>query len=276
MKLGISSFTYGWAVGIEGYYPKRRMTFMNLAETARRFGLGLLQIGDNLPLDQIEESELIDLREALHRYGIELELGCRGLSDQTLEDYLNLCSFFSSHLLRIVIDRGQFQPSADEIIETLKRWVPRLEQERVVLAIENHDRLKCKTTVSILQEVHSDQVRVCLDMANSLGCLEGLDEVTKQLIPYTANLHAKDITVKRLPWKLGFQITGTAAGEGMLDLRSVVRQVYRGNPDANCILEQWTPWMGSIEATMETEAASAEKGIENMKKIIADECGSWK
>ena len=270
MKLGISSYTYGWAVGIEGHMPDDPLTFLDLIELAHKFGLSLLQVGDNLPLDRLSLDELEQGKAKLTEYGIQLELGIRGLTDAQLKQYLVLCQFFSARLLRVVIDDGAYRPSEEEIIKILKRWEPELARLQVVLGIENHDRLKVIQLVRILRHVDSPFVGICLDCANSLGALEGLETISDALIPYTVNLHAKDISVYRLPSQMGFQITGTASCEGMLDLQSLLNRVARNGKNATCILEQWTAFSNNLEQTLQKEREEAERGIHNLQKILRD------
>lgn len=270
MKLGISSYTYGWAVGSGNYMPESPMSFMALIERTHEFGLGLLQIGDNLPLDQLPQSELRKGKDALRRYGIELEIGACGLTDGHIEKYVELCKFFSSKLLRIVVDEGTYRPSEEEIIQILKKWAPVLEAAGITIGIENHDRLKVMQLARIMRCVNSPVIGICLDTANSLGALEGVETVLDALIPYTVNLHAKDISVNRLPSKQGFKITGTASGEGMLDFMDLVVRLSLHNQNINCILEQWTPYTGDLKETICNEAQDAVKGVHNLKKIIEE------
>lgn len=271
MKLGISSFTYGWAVGIEGYTPAEPMGFLELIERTHDFGLSLLQVGDNLPLDQLTDSELQEGKQALKQYGIELELGIRGLRDSRIRKYLELCRLFSSRLLRVVIDEAGYEPAEEEIIRILKRWDPELRSEGITVGIENHERLKAVQLASIIRQVGSPFVGICLDTANSLGALEGLDTVADTLIPYTVNLHAKDVSVHRLKSQLGFEITGTVSGEGMLNMVDLIRRVSENGRDVNCILEQWTAYTGDLEGTIRKEAREAVKGVHNLQKIINNE-----
>ena len=56
MVLGISSFTYGWAVGIED--AQRSLNEQDLVAQTRSFGLNCLQIGDNLPLHRMPSERL--------------------------------------------------------------------------------------------------------------------------------------------------------------------------------------------------------------------------
>lgn len=271
MKLGISSFTYGWAVGIEGYTPAEPMGFLELIERTHDFGLSLLQVGDNLPLDQLTDSELQEGKQALKQYGIELELGIRGLRDSRIRKYLELCRLFSSRLLRVVIDEAGYEPAEEEIIRILKRWDPELRSEGITVGIENHERLKAVQLASIIRQVGSPFVGICLDTANSLGALEGLDTVADTLIPYTVNLHAKDVSIRRLKSQLGFEITGTVSGEGMLNMVDLIRRVSENGRDVNCILEQWTAYTGDLEGTIRKEAREAAKGVHNLQKIINNE-----
>lgn len=271
MKLGISSFTYGWAVGIEGYTPAEPMGFLELIERTHDFGLSLLQVGDNLPLDQLTDSELQEGKQALKQYGIELELGIRGLRDSRIRKYLELCRLFSSRLLRVVIDEAGYEPAEEEIIRILKKWDPELRSEGITVGIENHERLKAVQLASIIRQVGSPFVGICLDTANSLGALEGLDTVADTLIPYTVNLHAKDVSIRRLKSQLGFEITGTVSGEGMLNMVDLIRRVSENGRDVNCILEQWTAYTGDLEGTIRKEAREAAKGVHNLQKIINNE-----
>lgn len=268
MKLGISSYTYGWAVGVAGYMPEHPLTFLDLIERTHEFGLSLLQVGDNLPLDRLTGEELQQGKALLEKYGIQLELGIRGLTDRRLEQYISLCRFFSAKLLRVVIDEEDFQPSEEEIIAILKQWEPTLARWEIVLGIENHDRLKVMQLVRILRHVNSPFVGICLDCANSLGALEGMETISDALIPYTVNLHAKDISICRLPSQMGFQITGTASCEGMLDLRSLLDRVVRNGKNATCILEQWTAYTGDLEQTLQKEAEEAARGVHNLRKLV--------
>jgi len=49
MRLGISSYTYGWAVGAGDDRPADAITATGLIDQAVRMGVGVLQIADNLP-----------------------------------------------------------------------------------------------------------------------------------------------------------------------------------------------------------------------------------
>ena len=58
MKLGISSYTDSWAVGIPGHLPERPVRPIDLLEKARALGARVVQIADNMPLHLLLAAEL--------------------------------------------------------------------------------------------------------------------------------------------------------------------------------------------------------------------------
>ena len=69
MKLGLSSYTYGWAVGVRGHEPSKPMDEHALLDEVRAHGLKLLQIGDNLPLEDFDDSRLAALHHSATQIG---------------------------------------------------------------------------------------------------------------------------------------------------------------------------------------------------------------
>ena len=49
MRLGISSYTYGWAVGTDTHRPPGALTAHDLIDRAAAFGVRVVQLCDNLP-----------------------------------------------------------------------------------------------------------------------------------------------------------------------------------------------------------------------------------
>lgn len=268
MKLGISSFTYGWAVGSKSFEPEHPMKLMDLLNKVKEFNLSLLQIGDNIALADLDNTELIAAAYYAETNNIEIEIGMRGLFEDNLQKYLELCRLFNSKLLRVVIDLNEYKPNKKTIVEVLDKWAPLYKQEGITIGIENHDRFKAAELADIVNSVNSDNVGICLDTANSFGALEGTDAILREFLPMTVNFHAKDIAIKRLPSQQGFIIEGAVSGEGMLDIKSILKSLYESNSNINCILEQWTHFDGDIEETIKREAEEAEKGVINLKQIL--------
>ena len=241
MRLGISSYTYTWAIGVPGFPPARPMNALDLLTKAAALGVSVVQIADNLPLDALTTAQLEELGQSASRLQITVEVGTRGIALDHLHRYLKLAQFLGSPILRVVVDTADSHPSADEVAARLQEFEPELAQSGVVLAIENHDRFTAECLADIIKRINSDRVGICLDTVNSLGALQGPCIVVDTLARWTVNLHVKDFTISRAGHMMGFLVEGRPAGQGRLDLPWLLRRIAEAGRDPNAILELWTP-----------------------------------
>jgi sugar phosphate isomerase/epimerase len=263
MKLGISSYTYTWSVGVPGSEPPRTWDEKRLILQAAELEVDCLQIADNLPLHSLEDKQLRDLKKMAAKAGIGLEVGARGMTPDHLDRYIQIAHMLDASLLRFVIDGQGFTPRPQEVIWNIKGALPELESKGIKLAIENHDRLKASEFLSIIEGVGSDQVGICLDSVNSMGAGEGIETVTSLLAPFTFNLHIKEFLVQRHPHMMGFTIEGRPVGDGQLPLGWMLEQL---GPDCqSAILELWTPPEKDIKDTLAKEQEWALQSIEYLK-----------
>ena len=195
MQLGLSSYTYTWAIGVPGSMPEKPMEVYDLIDKALSFNLSLVQIADNLPLEKLPLSELQSLRQYASGKGVSIEVGGRGLTARHTMKCLETAVALGSPILRMVIDDQDFKPDLQSIISTINDFVPELKSKKIKLAIENHDRLKAREFERIINSVGSSMVGICLDSVNSMGAGEGFETVSEILIPYTINLHIKDFSI---------------------------------------------------------------------------------
>jgi len=268
MKIGISTFAYNWSIGVPGslLVPAHPMTAMDFMTSAKDLDMHLVQFGDNLPLHVLNSGERAELLNFARSNNIDIQAGTRGLKDDILETYLQLAEYFSSDILRVVIDLNGYEPSIEETIAMLKRWEPRARAKNIVIAIENHDRFTCDKFIEIINAVDSPFVRICLDTVNSFGALEGPDLVIKKLAPYTINVHIKDFTIGRLGSKLGFIIQGAPAGAGVLDMDLILK-----NPQIHAdtaVLELWTPPEETIDETIKKEISWVQQSVNYLGTIF--------
>jgi sugar phosphate isomerase/epimerase len=270
MRLGISSYTYTWAVGGPGYAPAHPMTATGLLERAAGLGVGVVQIADNLPLDRLSGLELSTLARRAAELGIDIEVGTRGIAHDHLQSYLRLAQQMRSPILRVVIDTADHRPSIAEVIDRVKAIIPEFERAGVCLAIENHDRFPARALVHIIEEVGSAQVGICLDMGNSFGVMEGPEVVLAALGAWAVNLHVKDFVVRRASHNLGFVIEGRPAGQGQLDIPWVLESLRNLGRDPNAILELWTPPEDTLEGTIAKESGWATASVEYLRQLVPD------
>ena len=268
MKAGISTFAYSWSIGVYGSsllpaYPMKPKDFII---SAKCLGTHLVQFGDNLPLHTLNSSDLAELLNFARSNDIDVQVGTRGLKDDIIETYLHLAEYFSSNILRIVVDLKGYEPPIEEIVAILKRWEPQAKAKNVVIAVENHDRFTCDKLIAIMDAVDSPFIRICLDTVNSFGALEGPDLVIGKLAPYTVNVHIKDFTVKRLESNLGFIVQGAPAGSGMLNMDLIIN-----NPQLcadTVVLELWTPPEATIDETIKKETSWVQQSYNYLSTIF--------
>lgn len=270
MKLGISSYTYSWTVGVNGYPPPVPFTVMDLLDRAANMDVHVLQIADNMPLDRLSELELDALAQRADELGISIEAGTSGVAHEHLRAYLQLAKRLKSPILRLVMDTADHHVSEDEAVDVIGAIIPEFQSANVCLAIENHDRLPCKALRRILERIGSAHLGICLDTANSFAALEGPETALKTLAPWVVNLHVKDFIIYRASYMLGLAIEGCPAGQGMLDIPWLLQELRLHNRDPNAILEQWTPPDERLEDTIAKEGKWAAESVEYLRQLIQD------
>lgn len=264
MKIGISSWSCTWAIGMEGYPPPAvPMGVMGLLDLADVLRAEVLQIADTLPLHMLPSSELRELAEEASRLDIALEVGTKGMDSRHLLRYLDIAVKLGAKLVRTLPHDGDDRPDFEEACRRLRAVKCEYEKAGVTLGIENYEYYPRTWFAQLVEAVDSPFVGVCLDAVNSLGCGESFAEVIGSLGRHTVNFHCKDYKITRSPTMMGFDVSGCPAGEGMLDLR-LAKAVLRDN--ISWIIESWVPWQGDSATTLGLEKDWLVRGIENLRR----------
>ena len=268
MKLGVSSFTFPWAIGgIEPEYPVAMSAF-ELLDKARALGADVLQIADNLPIGHMDDADLHKLKRVADDFGVALEVGTRGIKSENIERFFAIAQILGSPILRVVIDSKGHEPDISEICELLKPFAEKFKSADIKLAIENHDRLTCAEFNEIIDRLGSDWVGICLDTVNSLGAVEAPNTVIPALSPRAINVHMKDFEIVRTNGQMGFTVRGKALGQGRLDVADVIAAVGGVTREITAVIELWTPRQESYAATVDLEASWANESVTFLRKSI--------
>jgi len=268
LRLGIGSYTYPWAIGVPGHPPPRPLSALELLERAHSLGVGVVQYCDNLPLHRLPDSYRVELKSVAARLGIAIEVGTRGVEGDLLLHYLDLALQMGSPIVRTVTDTADQQPGDDKLIAALRDVAPAYDRAGVALAIENHGRHSSPRLINILERVGSPAVGVCLDTANSLGALERPEATVAALAPWTANLHLKDFTIRRLSHMFGYEITGCPAGAGLLDIPTILERVSTTGRDLSAIVELWPPPAERLSDTIAREETWAMESVTYLRTRV--------
>ena len=265
MRLGISSWTYPWAIGVSGFpQPVRPIRLADLLERAAVLKVGVVQVADNLPLHKLDSAELRDARDQALSLGLSIEIGTRGVEPAHLLRYLRLAVSFDAALLRTLTRSVEQQPSLEQAEKWIREVLPEFEAQGVTLGLENYEKHSCRDLAALVRRLESSHVGICLDTVNSLGALETPEVVVETMAPLTVNLHVKDFVIDRVPQMMGFVISGAPAGAGWLAIPWLLEQMPLGK-NVSAILEQWPPLRESVEATVTMEQEWAERGVQYLR-----------
>ncbi len=268
MRLGLSTYSYTWAIGVAGQMPGHPMSALELIDEAVRLGVSCVQIADNMPLHQFSRAELQKLSSYASSNGICLEAGTRGLKAENIIKYAGIAAKLGSPLLRVVIDSAGYEPPVKEVVGTIKGLLPVLKENNLKLAIENHDRFRSVEFAEMITDTDPDRIGICLDSVNSMGAAEGLHEVVDILAPFTINLHLKDFIVERVWHRMGFVIEGVPAGKGMLNIGWLRNEIEKHGKCQSAILELWTPPEDDMVSTIAKEKKWVGESIEYLKTVF--------
>ncbi len=223
-----------------------------------------VQYADNLPLHELDAAELDALDRRARERGIAVQVGTRGIGPW-IHDYAAIAERLGSPFVRLVVDIGDDHPTPGEVTERLRAFEPHFRESGLRLAIENHDRFHADELLGVLDDL-GDWVAICLDTVNSLGCLEPPSAVVAALGPRAINLHLKDFTIRRHSHQMGFEVVGTPAGEGMLDIPWLLSALDPKRVDT-AVLELWTPPAETLEQTIAREAEWVQRSIANLRQV---------
>ena len=240
------------------------MRLSDLLDRAAALKVSVVQIADNLPIHKLDSAELRDVRDQAFSSGIKIEIGTRGVEPEHLLQYLNLALQLNAVLVRTLTHTAESQPSLEQAEQWIGKVLPEFESHGVTLGLENYEKHSSRDLADLVHKLESKSVGICLDTVNSLGALELPKDVVKTLAPFTVNLHVKDFVIERVPFKMGFIVSGAPAGSGHLDIPWLVGQM-RSDDKLSAILEQWPTPKESVEATIAMEREWAEQGVQYLR-----------
>jgi sugar phosphate isomerase/epimerase len=268
-KLGISSWSFPWAVGVsKGPRLKRRMDVLELMEKAGELGVGLVQIADNLPLEDLPWETLVKCKRFASETGIHIEVGTKGLEPDHLMKFLEIAHFMHSPILRTIPEIFSERIDLKEIEANLRQVLPEFEKAGITIVLGNQEAYKAEELANLMESINHPNLKICLDLANALGSLEGPEYVMEKLGPWCGNFHFKDIKVIRAQTLMGFSIEGRPSGEGQIPIQWALDQLRGYEIDHSTIIELWPPWQGDISSTVKLEEKWVAQSIEFMKGLF--------
>jgi 3-oxoisoapionate decarboxylase len=219
----------------------------DMIEHCRRIGLGGVQM--NPP--STDPAAIKQFRQRLEDYGMHLVCDPRlpaqesdlAAFDAQVKAYkeAGAAAFHAAMTGRRYEDFDHLEPFR-QMFERCKKQVelaePVLRKYKVRLGIENHKGWRSAEQAAWLRQLGSEWVGVCLDFGNNLSLCEDPIDTARTLAPYTCFAHIKDNAVQE--YEDGFLLSEVPLGEGIVDVKQIVRMLRAVHPDMIMDLEMIT------------------------------------
>ena len=135
-KFGISSWSYPWSIGVKvGPQPIKKMSALELIKKAKELGVEIVQIADNLPIENLSESELNDLYVFAEENKICLEVGTKGTSPGHMLQFLEIAKKLHSPIVRTLPALFGKKAILQEIRNNFIEILPEFEKEGITIVI---------------------------------------------------------------------------------------------------------------------------------------------
>jgi len=236
-----------------------------MIKQTRDLGLSVFQICDYPEIETLSDDELAAVRHAADTFGVQIELGTRGIQLAHLRTYLGLAGKLGATFVRSMINTANHRPSASEAIDVLRRVVPEFAARGATIGLETYEQVRTDTLLDVIGAIDDAHLGVVLDPANCVAALELPSDVIRKCAPYVVNLHVKDFAFVRAPGWVGFSLNGCPLGEGLLDYPAMLDQVRPDDRGINQTVEHWLPWQGNYELTSREEEQWTQHNVDIMR-----------
>ena len=290
--LGIASASFTQRMGAErrGGAEKPLSDPFHFLDYCHQLGAG----GVEVAAESLDPNSRKRFRRRAESAGMHVEVAVRLPRDQSdvssFQDSLRAAKSVGASVVRTTLLTRPRYVALDNA-EELRRFVQQswksvtlaenaLRRRRMKLAIENHRDMRIEELLSMMKQISSEFVGVCIDTANSLALLESPAEAVEKLAPYAISVHLKDIAVKESAD--GFLLSEVALGEGFLDLRGIVEDLRQARSNIRfnlevmtddpveipCLAGHYWPTMGRVPGWRLASILNLVKGNQETKPLL--------
>lgn len=260
--IGLGTYAFFWQ---HSDRVPRPLSLVGAFEATRDLGVGLFQICDYAPLEQMDDAELTDAAAAARDLGIAIELGTKGIEPDRLARFLDLAGVFDARLVRSMLYSPDTRPTLPQAEEWLRAALPAYEASAVDLALETYEQVSTADLVGLVAGIGSERLGICLDPANVVARLELPRDCVERTAAHVKNVHVKDFAFARQPGWVGFTYGGAPMGEGLHDYPHLLETVRPRERGVNEIVEHWLSWQTDAETTIRIEREWTRRTIEHLR-----------
>jgi len=213
----------------------RQLTTFELFDEAVRLGLDGLHLDDGV-LENLDPTYLKEVnaaageRNLFLEYNFSMDMGGMGIGVQhDLAEAIATATALGADIIKVSMDlerprpvsASRFHPDVIEqmisFANRLKTSAPAAEDAGIRIAVENHCDSFSEEILWLLDQVDHPAVGACIDTVNALMVMEDPMQAIENLAPRAFTNHFRDDRIEFQ--RYGFKLTGTAVGEGDIDMK---------------------------------------------------------
>ena len=184
-----------------------------------------------------------------------------------LYKFLEIAQFLGSPMISILPVKPGNPAMLSEIEKNLRSVLPEFEKAGVMINLANQEICKTYEYRELMERINHPLLRMCIDLANGLGAMEGPAYVMQELGPWCGSFRYRDFKVIRSETSMGFSIEGTPSGKGQLSLPWILEELESHTLNPTIIIELWPPRQGDIEATVELEKQWVAESVAYLRSL---------
>ena len=272
LQLGIGSFAYRYQVGLPGCMPGVPMNPLDFINDVPRLGLKRLQLCENIKYANSDSKAIGIMVDRAKELGLAVEIGMNGVTRENLQKHIKLAKEFGSKFIRAVI--GEMDPDENKavpiIVQNVKSVINELRDNGISLGLENHFDISTQKIVQVITDVNDPAVGSVFDSTNCISFIERPMDALALMLPHIKSVHLKDYRMEKT--EAGITMVGQILGQGVLDVKTVLKKILTQNPEASIIVELSIKRKDglSIAEVVEDEKRQIAQSVEYAKKVCAE------
>jgi sugar phosphate isomerase/epimerase len=266
MKIGTTTFGFRYAF----LDPAQSPRLDEVITQAAGMGIERLQVCENARPLEISKIAWDEARRCANDLGVEIQLGCKTLKPDIVEQYMRLAEDLGCDQLRIVTEEPDedLHGSRQTVAPLLEKIVPWFQAAGLRLAIENHFDISSTLLVELASTYPAEVVGFCVDTANSLRSFEPAGQVLRLLRHRAFCYHLKDYRVAGT--MISFSVIGAPLGEGDLNLDDCLRLILEHPPAPPLFVETWVPTENNRQKDIEIETDWLRRSANNLRSRLVN------
>ena len=294
MLLGLHTYSLylhgigqSWA-GFELPWPRQMSTF-ELFDLVVNLGLDGLHLDDGV-LESFDPGFLKEVgaaaaeKDLYLEYNFSMDFGKQGIGIQhDLLEAIATAQLIGADIVKVSMDLVRPKPVAatrfhSDIVEQmtffagqLKKAASAANKAGVRIAVENHCDSFSEEIIWLLDQVDRPEVGACIDTVNALMVMEDPMQAIANLAPRAFTNHFRDDKI--VFQRYGFKLTGTAVGEGDIDMRKAYELIRDAGLTNRINIET------EMEIQVDNKEAALQEEMDTIKRSIRfcrDELGIGK